>query len=57
MKVLIGNMVKTDNGDYPCATREEAEALFMTLRDPAEAADGNKKSPARSPEPAAKKKN
>jgi hypothetical protein len=34
MRVLIGNMVKTDVADYPCATREEAEALFMALREP-----------------------
>ena len=33
MRVLIGNTVKTQFADYPCATREEAEALFMTLRD------------------------
>lgn len=33
MCVLIGNTVKTDTGDYPCKTREEAEALFMQLRE------------------------
>ena len=33
MRVLIGNMVKTGVADYPCATREEAEALFMALHD------------------------
>ena len=33
MRVLIGNMVKTGVADYPCATREEAEALFMALQD------------------------
>ena len=33
MCVLIGNTVKTQFADYPCATREEAETLFMTLRD------------------------
>jgi len=31
MHVIIGNTVKTDIGDYPCANREEAEALLMTL--------------------------
>jgi hypothetical protein len=33
MCVLIGNTVKTKYADYPCATREEAEALFMRLRE------------------------
>jgi hypothetical protein len=33
MCVLIGNMVKTRTADYPCKTREEAEALYMALRD------------------------
>ena len=33
MRVLIGNMVKTGVADYPCASREEAEALYMTLHD------------------------
>jgi hypothetical protein len=33
MCVLIGNTVKTETGDYPCKTREEAEALFMQLRE------------------------
>ena len=33
MCVLIGNIVKTEFADYPCATREEAEALFMRLRE------------------------
>ncbi|HZP13857.1 MAG TPA: hypothetical protein VFB36_15680 [Nevskiaceae bacterium] len=33
MCVLIGNTVKTESGDYPCKTREEAEALFMQLRE------------------------
>lgn len=32
MYVLIGTTVKTQYADYPCATREEAETLFMTLR-------------------------
>ena len=32
MCVLIGTTVKTQYADYPCATREEAETLFMTLR-------------------------
>ena len=32
MCVLIGNTVKTAVADYPCATREEAEALFLQLR-------------------------
>lgn len=31
MQVIIGNTVKTDFGDYPCANREEAEALLMSL--------------------------
>jgi len=31
MQVIIGNTVKTDFADYPCASREEAEALFMSL--------------------------
>lgn len=31
MRVIIGNTVKTDFGDYPCASREEAEALMLTL--------------------------
>lgn len=33
MCVLIGNTVKTQYADYPCATREEAEALFIRLRE------------------------
>jgi hypothetical protein len=33
MCVLVGNTVKTKYADYPCATREEAEALFMRLRE------------------------
>lgn len=39
MHVIIGNTVKTDFGDYPCANREEAEALLMSLlqRDKAKA--------------------
>ena len=32
MCVLIGNMVKTKTADYPCGTREEAEALYLALR-------------------------
>ena len=32
MRALVGNMVKTEVADYPCATREEAEALYLTLR-------------------------
>lgn len=32
MHVLVGNIVKTDVADYPCATREEAEALYLALR-------------------------
>lgn len=32
MQVIVGNIVKTDFGDYPCANREEAEALLMSLR-------------------------
>lgn len=31
MHVIIGNTVKTDFGDYPCANREEAEALLISL--------------------------
>jgi hypothetical protein len=31
MRQIIGNTVKTDFGDYPCANREEAEALLMSL--------------------------
>ena len=31
MCVLIGNTVKTESGDYPCKTREEAEALYMQI--------------------------
>ncbi len=31
MHVIIGNTVKTDFGDYFCASREEAEALLMSL--------------------------
>ncbi len=31
MRVIIGNTVKTDFGDYTCASREEAEALLMSL--------------------------
>ncbi len=31
MHVIIGNTVKTDFGDYPCASREEAEALLISL--------------------------
>ena len=31
MHVIIGNTVKTDFGDYPCANREEAEALLVSL--------------------------
>lgn len=34
MQVLIGNIVKTEVADYPCATREEAEALYFALRYP-----------------------
>lgn len=34
MPVLIGNTVKTATADYPCATREEAEALFLALSRP-----------------------
>jgi len=33
MRILIGNTVKTDFGEYPCATREEAEALFRSLEE------------------------
>ena len=32
MRVLIGNVVKTDTAEYAFATREEAEAFYMTLR-------------------------
>lgn len=32
MCVLIGTTVKTQYADYPCASRDEAETLFMTLR-------------------------
>lgn len=32
MRALIGNMVKTEVADYPCASREEAEALYIALR-------------------------
>lgn len=32
MHVLVGNIVKTEVADYPCATREEAEALYLALR-------------------------
>jgi hypothetical protein len=31
MRVIIGNTVKTDFGDYPCDSREQAEALLMSL--------------------------
>ena len=31
MRLIIGNTVKTDFGDYTCANREEAEALLMSL--------------------------
>ena len=31
MHVIIGNTVKTDFGDYTCASREEAEALLISL--------------------------
>jgi hypothetical protein len=31
MCVLIGNTVKTETAEYPCRTREEAEALYMQL--------------------------
>lgn len=31
MRQIIGNTVKTDFADYPCANREEAEALLMSL--------------------------
>lgn len=33
MKVIIGNTVKTDRGSYVCNSREEAEALLLTLRE------------------------
>ena len=33
MCVLVGNTVKTRFADYPCATREEAEALYLRLRE------------------------
>ncbi|MBI2382462.1 MAG: hypothetical protein HYV18_00110 [Gammaproteobacteria bacterium] len=33
MQVLIGNIVKTQFADYPCASREEAEALVVRLRE------------------------
>lgn len=33
MCVLIGNTVKTSTGDYACKTREEAEALFVQVRE------------------------
>lgn len=32
MRVLINNTVKTDTSDYTFATREEAEAFYMSLR-------------------------
>jgi hypothetical protein len=32
MCVLIGNMVKTETADYPCHSREEAEALYFALK-------------------------
>ena len=32
MCVLVGTTVKTKVADYPCATREEAEALFVELK-------------------------
>ena len=31
MCVLIGNTVKTETGEYPCKTREEAEALYLQI--------------------------
>jgi len=31
MRAIVGNTVKTDFGDYLCADREQAEALFMSL--------------------------
>jgi hypothetical protein len=31
MRVIVGNTVKTDFGDYPCDSREQAEALLMSL--------------------------
>jgi hypothetical protein len=32
MRILIHNTVKTDTSDYTFATREEAEAFYMSLR-------------------------
>jgi hypothetical protein len=32
MCFLVGKTVKTQFADYSCATREEAEALYMSLR-------------------------
>jgi hypothetical protein len=32
MRILIDNTVKTDTSDYTFATREEAEAFYMSLR-------------------------
>ena len=45
MCVLVGNTVKTETGDYPCKTREEAEALFMTLREREASAARNREAP------------
>jgi hypothetical protein len=54
MCVLIGNMVKTRTADYPCRTREEAEALYMALRSghqPESVREREQREPARRPEP------
>ena len=36
MLALIGNTVKTEFAEYACSTREEAEALYMSLKPRAE---------------------